>query len=133
MLLFGVESANQDTLDRINKGVRCDDIIYVRKAAEAGLEPHVAVMFGYPWETDKDSIRTLTLVHHLLKHGYAKTAQASFFTMPGVVSNESQRKYIKQIYGVAKSPTFWLNKITDIKNTDDLKYLWRSIKKGVGL
>jgi radical SAM superfamily enzyme YgiQ (UPF0313 family) len=132
MLLFGIESANQKTLDRINKGVKCEDVKYVKKAAEAGLEPHGAFMFGYPWEDDSDSIRTLKLAHYLLKKGFLKTAQASFYTpQKDGKGNESQRKYVKKIYGIWKSPSFWLTKIRDIKNRDDLKYLWRAIKKGL--
>jgi len=130
MLLFGVESANQETLDRINKGTTTEDIKYLIKASEAGLEPHIAIMVGYPWETDEDSIRTLKLVRWLLRKGYAKTAQASFYTAEDGC-NESQRKYVKKIYGVWKYPDFWFNKIKDINNVDDLKYLWLSIKKGV--
>jgi anaerobic magnesium-protoporphyrin IX monomethyl ester cyclase len=131
MLLFGLESANADTLLKINKGVKCEDIKYIKKAWEAGLENHIAVMFGYPWETDEDAIRTLRLVHYLLKKGYAKTAQASFYTTGGEQGNKSHRKYVKRIYEVAYSPTFWFNKLRDIHNVDDLKYLWRAIKKGV--
>jgi len=131
MLLFGIESGNQKTLDRINKGVQIEDIKYVIRAAKAGLEPHVAVMFGHPGESDSDAENTLRLVWWLLKKGYAKTAQASFYSVPGVVGKESSRKYIKQIYRVATSPTFWLNKLRDIHNVADLKYLWRQIKEGL--
>tara|TARA_Y100000034_G_scaffold123018_1_gene169242 strand:+ start:1043 stop:1936 length:894 start_codon:yes stop_codon:yes gene_type:complete len=133
MVLFGVESANQKTLDMVNKGVKVEDIKYIKKAGEAGLEPHVAVMFGYPWESTDDAIRTLQLVHYLLRKGYAKTAQASLYCPPEGCNNADQAKYVKKIYNVAWYPDFWLNKIKDIKNKEDLKYLWRSIKKGVGL
>ena len=128
MLLFGVESANQKTLDKIGKGVRFVDIKYIIKAADAGLEPHIAVMFGYPWETDQDALHTLKLVWWLLKKGYAKTAQASFYNPPDHKNNEEHRKYVNRIYEIWKSPQFWFNKIKDIKNIDDLKYLWRGIK-----
>jgi radical SAM superfamily enzyme YgiQ (UPF0313 family) len=131
LLLFGVESANQHTLDRINKGVKVEDIRYIIKAAKARIDCHLAVMFGYPWETDADAVRTLSLVHWLLRKGYAKTAQASFFTQQGVEGNKSQRHFIRDIYGVWKYPEFWFNQIRNIHNTDDLKYLWRKIKKGI--
>lgn len=132
MILFGVESANQGTLDKINKGVKVEDLKYVIAASLAGLEPHVAVMFGYPWESDSDAIRTLKLVWGLLREGYAKTAQASFYSPDGGGGKESQRKYVKAIYDVSRSPSFWLTKIRDIHNVDDLKYLWRQIKAGIG-
>jgi anaerobic magnesium-protoporphyrin IX monomethyl ester cyclase len=131
MVLFGVESANQQTLDIINKGVKCEDIKYIKKASEAGLEPHVAVMFGFPGESDKDAINTLRLVHYLLTRGYAKTAQASFYNHAGECSQENHRRYVRKLYDVWKNPRFWFNKIRDIHNVDDLKYLWRAIKKGV--
>ena len=129
MLLFGIESANQYTLDKINKGVKIEDIIpTIKKASDAGIEAHGAFMFGYPWESDEDAIKTLRLVHYLLRKGYLKTAQASFFCQPDCKSNESQRHFVKDIYKVWKYPDFWFHQITDIKNKDDLKYLWRKIK-----
>jgi radical SAM superfamily enzyme YgiQ (UPF0313 family) len=132
MVLFGVESANQETLDKINKGVKVEDIIpTIKRAAQCGLEPHIAVMFGYTWETDKDAERTLKLVHYLLRKGYAKTAQASLYCPPDNIRNETQKKYVKQIYNAAYHLDFWFNKLKDIHNLDDLKYLWLQIKKGI--
>jgi radical SAM superfamily enzyme YgiQ (UPF0313 family) len=128
MLLFGVESANQETLDRINKGVKVEDIKYIIRAAEEGLEPHIAVMFGYPWETDEDAVRTLGVVHYLLRKGYAKTAQASLYCPPDGVRNEAHKKYVKRIYRAAYYPDFWFNKLKEIRNIDDIKYIWRGIK-----
>ena len=131
MLLFGLESANEKTLEKINKGIRVEDYKYVIKAAKEGLEPHIAVIFGWEWETDADAINTLKLVWWLLRKGYAKTAQASFIYQQGIKGNENQRHFVKDIYGVWKYPDFWLNKLRDIKNKDDLKYFWRQIKAGL--
>lgn len=137
MLLFGIESANQQTLDKINKGVKVEDIIpTIRKASMAGLEPHIAVMFGYPWEDDEAATSTLRLTHYLLRKGYAKTAQASFYTPPDNRlgqgrQNLSHRHYTKRIYSIAYSPQFWFNQLKDIKDIDDIKYLWRKIRAGL--
>jgi radical SAM superfamily enzyme YgiQ (UPF0313 family) len=132
MLLMGVESANQKTLDRINKGTKEEDVKYIIKAAKAGIEPHVAVMFGYPWETDKEAENTLRLVHYLLRKGYCKTAQASYYTPnDGTGNNESQRRYIKRIYNISWYADFWFNQLKDIKDVDDIKYLWNKIKAGL--
>ena len=87
MLLFGLESANEETLEKINKGIGVEDVKYVIKAAKAGLEPHIAVIFGWEWETDADAINTLKLVWWLLRKGYAKTAQASFIYQQGIRGN----------------------------------------------
>jgi hypothetical protein len=128
MVLFGIESANQSTLDHIQKGVKVENIIpTIKKASEARLEPHVCFIFGFPWETDGDALNTLRLAYYLLRKGYAKTAQASFYATQEK-GNQSQRHFVKDIYGVWKYPDFWFNQIKDIRNKDDLKYLWRKIK-----
>jgi hypothetical protein len=131
MALFGIESANQKTLDRINKGVKVEDIRWVERAAQDGLDCHGAFMFGYPWETDEDATRTLRCVHDLLKRGILKTAQASFYTDSGRTGKESHRKYVGRLYQVACSPSFWINKINDIKSKEDLGYFFRQIKAGL--
>jgi len=78
LLLFGLESANQKTLDRLKKNLKADDIIKGCKAARAaGLYPHITIMFGYPWETYDDAKETLKLGSYLLKKGYAYTVQAT--------------------------------------------------------
>ena len=132
MILYGLESANQNTLDKINKGVNIESAIeYIKRSAKAGLEPHICVVFGWEWETNKEAINTLKLVWYLLRKGYAKTAQASFICQQGIKGNESQRHFVRDIYGVWKYPSFWFHKLIDLRNIDDLKYIWRSIKKGV--
>ena len=131
LLLFGLESANQNTLNLIQKGTHEEDVKYLYKAAKAGLDVHVAVMFGFPWETDEEAVRTLHLVHTLLRKGIAKTAQASFYSPVGGGGNSSHRKYVSKIYDVCLSPDFWFNQIKSIKNEADLKYLWRKIKTGL--
>jgi len=78
LLLFGLESANQLTLDKINKQLEADRIIEDCKAATgAGLFPHITIMFGYPWESYEDALRTLNLGKWLLNKGYAYTMQAT--------------------------------------------------------
>ncbi len=78
LLLFGIESANQKTLDRLKKGLTVEKIIESCKQARyAGLYPHITIMFGYPWETYEDALNTLNLGKWLLKKGYAWTVQAT--------------------------------------------------------
>ncbi|MFA4888633.1 MAG: radical SAM protein [Candidatus Omnitrophota bacterium] len=78
LLLFGLESANQDTLDRLNKNLKVESIIAgCKAAAAAGLFPHITIMFGYPWESYADALNTLKLGSWLLKKGYAYTMQAT--------------------------------------------------------
>jgi len=78
MLLFGLESASQKTLNRLNKGVIVEDIVRECKmASEEGLEPHITIMVGYPWETKKDALATLELARKLMVKGWAVTLQST--------------------------------------------------------
>lgn len=79
MVLFGVESANQATLDRLRKGIAVEQIREgARLAAEAGLHVHLTLMFGYPWETPEEARRTAALGRELLRRGHAHTLQATW-------------------------------------------------------
>ncbi len=77
-LLVGFESANQATLDRLNKGIKVDDISNAcRMAKKAGLRPHLTVMMGYPWESRDDAKRTVDLAKEIFRKGWADTLQAT--------------------------------------------------------
>ena len=130
-ILVGVESANQETLDRIGKGQRAEDAILILKSMnDVGLEPHVTFMTGYPWETPEGEQRSIDLCHHLLKKGYAKTAQVSVFSPPRTVPdlNSLGHKYLTKFYDVYKSPKFWIRKLCDLRRWEDFTYLLRGAK-----
>lgn len=77
-VLFGLESGNQATLDRINKGITLEKIESGAKLCkEAGLMPHVTIMLGYPWETTEDAERTVAFAKKLFRLGYIDTLQAT--------------------------------------------------------
>src|SRR3972149_1737035 len=62
----------------LNKGVtEKEQIETCKMASEAGLDPHLTIMFGYPWESKEEAMRTVSLGRHLLKKGYAKTWQVT--------------------------------------------------------
>ena len=81
-LLYGMESGNQETLDKLDKGLKVEEIekgVYMAK--KAGLEPHVTVMLGYPWETEEMAKNTINLARECFKKGYVDTMQATI-TIP---------------------------------------------------
>lgn len=79
LVLFGVESANQATLDKLNKCLTLAQIHEGMKAASAaGLDVHITLMFGYPWESAADAARTVALGRESLRKGYAATLQATW-------------------------------------------------------
>ena len=130
-ILVGIESANQETVNRIQKGQRSEDIVPILKSmSDAGLEPHLTSMFGYEWESHEDAMRTVNLVHYLLKKGYAKTAQASVYSPPRTAPdpNSPGHKYIPMIYEAYRSPQFWWQKLKDIRRWEDVTYLGRGAR-----
>ena len=81
-ILYGMESGNQKTLDKLDKGIKVEDIINgSRMAAKAGLEPHATIMLGFPWESYKDARKTIDLAKYCFKRGYFNTMQATI-TIP---------------------------------------------------
>lgn len=77
-ILYGLESSNIQTLERINKGQSPGDMEKtLRMAKNAGLEPHVTCMVGYPWETMEDARRTVSFTRDLFRQGLIDTLQAT--------------------------------------------------------
>jgi len=77
-VLFGLESADQSTLDRINKCGKARDIENsMRMAKAAGVEPHVTCMVGYPWETGQQARATVDLTRSLFNEGHIDSLQAT--------------------------------------------------------
>ena len=82
LVLFGVESANQHTLDRFVKALKVED---VEKGAEwahkAGLDVHLTFMFGHAWEGPAEIANTVKLARKMLAKGWASTLQCTM-TIP---------------------------------------------------
>lgn len=77
-ILYGLESNNQKTLDRIDKNTKVSDakktLIMAKKAK---LQPHITIMIGYPWETLSQAKSTLKAAKHLFKNNLADSMQAT--------------------------------------------------------
>ena len=78
MIKLGLESANQESLDRLDKGTRVAEIeAGCRIAKKAGLIVHLTIMVGHPWETRAQATKTLELARHLLNQGLADMLQST--------------------------------------------------------
>lgn len=81
-VLFGVESANQETLDRFNKALKVEDVVKgCEWAHKAGLDVHLTFMFGHAWEGPEEIANTVKLARMLLAKGWASTLQCTL-TIP---------------------------------------------------
>ncbi|MGI5827768.1 MAG: B12-binding domain-containing radical SAM protein [Patescibacteria group bacterium] len=83
-LLYGLESANQETLDRIGKGIRVTDvekeleiIKKVNRETNGNLQPHVTCMVGYPWESEAEAKNTITKTKRLFERGLIDSLQVT--------------------------------------------------------
>ncbi len=80
-VLIGLESGSNETLRRLNKGYqkkyieRC-----LRWMSQYGLHPHLTVMVGYYWETQKMLDETVNYVKFLMSNGLARTLQVTLCT-----------------------------------------------------
>lgn len=82
LVLFGVESANQETLDRFCKALKVEDIEKGCKYAhDAGLDVHLTFMFGHAWEGPKEIANTVSFARKLLAQNLASTLQCTL-TIP---------------------------------------------------
>lgn len=129
-MLVGVESANQATIDKIRKGQESHNVVKNMKAMnDAGLEVHLTSMFGYPWETHEDNMKTVKEIHHLLRKGYVKTAQASVYMPPRTApdKNSPAQKYIQKVYDIYKDPRYWARKVMDLRRWQDVTYLLKRL------
>ena len=93
-LKMGLESANQETLDQIHKGITIQRIIDDSEMiSQGGLDIHLTVMVGYPWETKDDTQRTLDLAQKLMCEGHAEMLQATIVTpYPGTQLHKIARQ-----------------------------------------
>ncbi|MBU0979038.1 MAG: radical SAM protein [Patescibacteria group bacterium] len=77
-ILYGMESANQKTLDKLDKGLKVAQIKQgVKMAKQAGLEPHLTIMLGYPWEDYADALNTIKLAKECVEAGWVDTLQTT--------------------------------------------------------
>ncbi len=74
----GLESASDETLIKLRKGVKVKQIVKgCKNAAKAGIDVHLTVIVGYPWETKEDAKRTVSLARKLMADGDAEMLQAT--------------------------------------------------------
>ena len=78
LLKFGLESANKKTLDRLEKGIKLNDIVEGCKLAKkAGLTVHLTMILGFPFETKEETLNTYKLTKSLMLNGYADVLQST--------------------------------------------------------
>lgn len=101
-LLFGLESANQITLDKLNKGIKIDQVETELQVINKykNLEPHVTCMVGYPWETYQQAQNTVQFTKRLFQQGLINSLQATIvIPYPGtkLFSQAKKNQWLKTL------------------------------------
>lgn len=80
-VLIGLEAADEETLNRLNKGYAPHDVEEnLRRFTKHGLHPHLTVMVGYYWQNQKQLNTTVKTVTSLLRRGLARSLQVTICT-----------------------------------------------------
>lgn len=77
-ILIGMEAADQETLNRLDKGYDTEVIEQNLKSMKKyGLHPHLTIMVGYYWQTQEQLDHTVRTVKNLMLRGLARTFQVT--------------------------------------------------------
>jgi radical SAM superfamily enzyme YgiQ (UPF0313 family) len=80
-VLLGYESADNETLQRLNKGYQLQHVEDCLKwLTKYGLHPHLTIMVGYYWQTQDQLDKTVAEVKRLMLSGLARTLQVTLCT-----------------------------------------------------
>jgi anaerobic magnesium-protoporphyrin IX monomethyl ester cyclase len=80
-ILVGLEAADEETLNRLNKGYGPKDSEHNLKLyTKYGLFPHLTIMVGYYWQTRDQLEKTIATVKRFMFQGIARTLQVTLCT-----------------------------------------------------
>ncbi len=80
----GVESASQETLDRIGKAIDLEkELGLIEAALSRGFAVTTSFIIGFPWETRDDIARTTSLHADLLRRGVYHSILSTVSPLPG--------------------------------------------------
>jgi anaerobic magnesium-protoporphyrin IX monomethyl ester cyclase len=80
-VLLGFEAADDETLERLNKGYQMEHVEKCLRWMKAyGLHPHLTIMVGYYWQTQEQLDLTVSTVRSLMFRGLARTLQVTICT-----------------------------------------------------
>jgi radical SAM superfamily enzyme YgiQ (UPF0313 family) len=80
-VLLGYEAADDETLQRLNKGYQLQHVEDCLKwLTKYGLHPHLTIMVGYYWQTKEQLDLTVSEVRRMMIKGLARTLQVTLCT-----------------------------------------------------
>jgi Radical SAM superfamily len=78
----GLEVADERLLALIEKGITIEQVVHVTRAfRDAGILVHAYLMYGFPTQTDEETINSLEIVRQLFQNGLLQSAYWHRFAM----------------------------------------------------
>lgn len=78
----GLEVASKRILEKINKGITIKQVSQVTsKFSDAGIMVHAYLMYGFPTQTEQETIDALEIVRQLFENGCIQSAYWHYFSM----------------------------------------------------
>ncbi len=114
-IIVGAQSGSEEILKKIHRGHSAEELLRaVELILEHGFTPHVDFIFGFPFETDDDRQKTLSLIEKLIEMG-CKIHAHTFMPLPGTelekvgsaIMPEWFRKRIAQLSAKGKLDGYW--------------------------
>lgn len=144
LLKVGVESANNETLKRLNKDETIEDIIAgIICAKDHGLKVLMTTMVGYPWETEADAAHTYEVTKELLlyRSHLGDSLQSSVvISYPGTPlyyeairegwfaidpANYADYDMSRPLFSISFDPMLWCDRMWSLHKHP--LYLWRTL------
>ncbi len=98
----GVESASQETLDRIGKAIDLErELRLVEAAVDRGFAVTTSFIIGFPWETRDDMARTTRLHADLLGRGVYHSILSTVAPLPGTDLTRACRGRLRRRAGLS--------------------------------
>jgi anaerobic magnesium-protoporphyrin IX monomethyl ester cyclase len=157
-ILYGIESGNQETLNRIKKGITLEQARNaVNLAKKQGIEVRVSFMLGFPWETPEMTDKTIKFASELgadftqfcittpypgtnlykecsnsksLDKDFRNYCDSKVVFLPKGYKNkkELERKYKRAYIKCYFTPKFIFRSLKNIKSLEDLKRYFNGLK-----
>ena len=96
MLKLGIESGDQEVLDKLHKGIDLETVSRTLKALKsAGIATYVYLLFGTPPENEESAMKTLNFVSR--HHDYIDFLNLAIFNLP-VLSDDARTLTTNDFY-----------------------------------
>jgi len=121
VITLGIESVNQNTLNRINKGIKVRDIEKkISLLRKYNILPFINLMIGFPYDTEDDYLK---MINFIIDNGLENCGKVAYVTpLPGTKMWVEciQKGYIKNEFDfIKKMGNLYVERMINLTNLSD--------------